>query len=433
MEPEIIMAGHAPNPWANVMVGSIQTLISRRSWNGLPDAQFIVVDECHLSMADGTRKIIEHYKAQGAKVLGLTATPMRQDGRGLAAVYDAMVCGPSIGELMQDGYLVPRVQYFVGIAPDTKGVPIHGGEYNRAKLEAASDRGILIGDIVESWLRHSSNLRTLCFAAGVKHSMHIVERFREAGVTAEHIDGDTPKEERDSIYERSRSGEVRVISNAQVYIEGTDFPWMECLIDAQKNAGIVRYLQKGGRVMRAAEGKVCARYHDHSGNVHRHGRLELERVWELTAGKEQVERLENQRKKKDKVQVKCPECGFLLSAAVCGNCGHQWKNEGEAREFIHADLIEMTWDDLDRATPKKPKKLEYSMTDKQEWFSGFLWLAKERGRSEGWAAHRYREKFGVWPNPLLKVPRKPSLEVQAFDRHCRIKYAKSKAKEATTA
>ncbi len=430
MTPEIIMAGHAPNPWANVMVGSIQTLMARRSWNGLPDAQFIVADECHLSLAKGTLDILNHYRERRAKILGLTATPMRQDGKGLGSVYRKMVCGPSVPWLMEHGYLVPRIEYRVGIAPDVSKVKINGGEYNQAQLEEASDRGVLIGDIVENWLLHSKDLRTLCFAAGVKHSMHIVERFREAGISAEHIDGNTPKEERDRVYERSESGEVMVVSNAQVYIEGTDFPWMECLIDAQKNAGLVRYLQKGGRVMRAAQGKGFARYHCHAGNVYRHGRLELEREWELTEGKEQVEKLEEQRKKKDKVQVKCPKCGFLVSAAVCGHCGHQWKTEGEEREYLPAVLVEMTWDQLEQKKPKKTSKREYSMQEKQDWYSGFLWLTKERGKSEGQAAWRYKEKFGVFPRQLLKVARPPSFEVEQFDRHCRIRYAKSKAKES---
>jgi superfamily II DNA or RNA helicase len=431
MNPEIIMAGCAPNPWANVMVGSVQTLLARRSWNGLPEAKFLVVDEAHISMAKGYLSIIKHYLERGAKLLGLTATPMRQDGKGLASVYRKMVCGPSVPWLMEQGYLVPRIEYRVGIAPDVKGVKIVGGEYNQAQLEAASDQGILIGDIVENWLTHSKGMRTLCFAAGVKHSIHIVERFREAGISAEHVDGDTPKDERERIYERSESGEVMVVSNAQVYIEGTDFPWMECLIDAQKNAGLVRYLQKGGRLMRAHPGKEFARYMDHAGNVHRHGRLELAREWMLTQGKEQVESLEAQRKQKDKVQVQCPVCGFLLTSAICSHCGHRWKTEGEARDVIPATLVEMTWDELEQKTNKT--KREYTTEEKQAWYSGLLWLARERGNKDGLAWHQFREKFGHYPAGYAKTPKPPSFEVESWDRHRRIRWAKAKKKEEASA
>ena len=68
------------------------------------------------------------------------------------------------------------------------------------------------------------------------------------------------------------------------------------------------------------------------------------------------------------------------------------------------------------------------MFEKQEWFSGFLTIAHQRNRSEGWAAHRYKEKFGVWPNKLDKVRGPTNYDIEMFDRHCRIKYAKSMEK-----
>ena len=85
---------------------------------------------------------------------------------------------------------------------------------------------------------------------------------------------------------------------------------------------------------------------------------------------------------------------------------------------------------------KAPKKSErvYTMAEKQEFYSGLLYIAQQRGKAEGVAAHRYRDKFGAFPRGLHKVPSPPSFEVSQFDKHCRIKWAKSMQKrEAATA
>ena len=82
---------------------------------------------------------------------------------------------------------------------------------------------------------------------------------------------------------------------------------------------------------------------------------------------------------------------------------------------------------------KKKKERVYTMEEKQDWYSGFLHIAQERGKSEGFAAHRYRDKFKVWPNQLTKEPKPPTFEVEQFDRHCRIAWAKSKKREQVSA
>jgi len=117
----------------------------------------------------------------------------------------------------------------------------------------------------------------------------------------------------------------------------------------------------------------------------------------------------------------CAVCNCLipLGRAICANCGAAMNATGIEHE--DGELVVYGTQPREKATRR-----EYTMQEKQDWFSGFLWLCRERGKAEGAAAHRYRDKFGVWPNKLLKVPRPPTLEVMMFEKHCRIKYAKSK-------
>jgi superfamily II DNA or RNA helicase len=102
----VILAGESMNRMARVQVASVQTLHSRciRGSEDLPHADLVFVDEAHHVTAKSYRAIIERYPA--AKIVGMTATPCRRDGRGLGNVFDALIEAPQIGELINLGYLV---------------------------------------------------------------------------------------------------------------------------------------------------------------------------------------------------------------------------------------------------------------------------------------------------------------------------------------
>jgi DNA repair protein RadD len=418
----IIMADHAPESWERVQVASVDTLWARRESKGFPDAQFVVVDECHRALSMRHTAIINYYKEKGAKILGLTATPMRNDGQGLASMFQRMVKAPDIPWLIARGYLV-QPQYRVGIVPSPKGWKVAGGEWNQRQVAEALAGKVLIGSVLENWFAYAKERRTMVFTVGVANSQYLCNEFTSAGVRAAHIDADTAKDVRDRVRADSESGEIQVICNAMVYTEGTDFPWLDCIVDYAPTKSLVKYLQAGWRGGRAYQGKSDFAYHDHSGNVRRHGRLELPRDWELTEGKEMLEKLAEQRKKTEKVQIRCEGCGFMFNAAACPKCGKPltFSLKGKAREFLPAMLVEMTQWEYDEATkePPKPKKGEASRADKQEYYSYYLGIARNHKPplQDGFAAHRYRERFGVWPQGLAAVSGKATESVKKWLAH----------------
>jgi superfamily II DNA or RNA helicase len=433
--PEIIMAGHAPNPWSNVKVASVDTVwAAHKRGVPFPEAQFVVVDECHTGiLAERYQAMLKHYREQGAMLLGMSATPIGKGGVGLGGVFDEMVRTPDTPWMIEHGYLC-QPDYRVGKAPTVNELKLKN--YTDKQIEEIMDDRMLIGDVVENWLLYAKDRKTIVFAAGVGHSMHLVAQFVAAGVRAVHIDGDTPKEIRDDVYAKSESGEIQVISNAQVYVEGTDFPWIDCVVDAAITNSLRVYLQKNWRAGRAYPGKQDFLVLDHANNVKRHGRLELPRNWELTEGKEQAEKMQQERKETERVQIQCKVCGFIVRGIQCHHCGTPVRSMQEKGvDFLPGILVEMTIDEFEKKTePKKekPKAREYTMSEKQDWYSGFLHMALERGRNQGWAAHRYKEKFGVWPNQLKKVAAIPTLEVEQYDRHLRIKFAKRRESVGAT-
>ena len=420
IETGVIMAGEAPMPWCDVQVGSVDTLWSRKDF---PEAQFLVIDECHRAAGDRYKKVIEHYMSRGAKLLGATATPMRTDGRGLGNIFKRMVRTPDVPELQQLGFLVP-VSYRVGLLPDMTTVKDAAGDYNQAQREEAVDQGRLIGDIVKNWLHHAQGRKTMIFASGVKHSVHIAEQFTLLGVPAAHVDGETPKEQRDQIYEGMTQGRIQVVTNAMVYVEGTDIPCIDCIVDAAPTKSLMKYLQAGGRGMRTWPGKENLLYMDHAGNVNRHGRLDSPRDWILTEGKEQVAHLAEQRKKTEKLPLVCERCGFMHNRTVCPMCGFTFIPTGEAADFLPGMLVEMTIGEYESAVAKKRKAKEE--LPPKLWYQGLLYIARERRYSDGWAAHAYKEKFGGWPN-FSKDPVPPPDQVRKWEQSRRIARAKAKA------
>jgi hypothetical protein len=208
-----------------------------------------------------------------------------------------------------------------------------------------------------------------------------------------------------------RAGKVAIVGN--------------CIIDAQPDNSEMHLVQKWGRGIRTADSKRALVGLDHAGNNSDEG---LGLFWEiyhdhLDMHKESDKEVAYEGDAKPAKPQRCPTCHVLIPKghAVCIKCGAPLPaNSGLVH--VDGDLA------LYGGEKKKVKERQYTMEEKQSWYSGLLWITRERGGADGAAAHRYREKFGVWPNQLAKEPRPPSFEVERFDKHCRIKFIKGKQK-----
>lgn len=424
MVPEIIMAGHTLNPWANVTVASKGTLASRlKRGSNAKLADLLIVDEGHLVGKGGQyeRMIGQHTEA-GGKLLLVTATPIRGDGYGLGNICKAMVRTPDVPWLIENGYLC-RPDHHICHVPSTTGLGGDGSEFNQARVEATMNTKELVGDVVDNWLRFGTDRPSLIFSSGVEHSKAIVKRVQEAGYRAAHVDGNTEKEERDSIYERSKSGEIQLISNDSVYIEGTDFPWISYVGLAFISKSLRKLLQAGGRAMRPHPSKEDSFIADHGGNIYRLGRLDIARNWELSTDDKMQERMEAERKKSEALTFTCPKCGLVHSCKVCPKCSAEPK-EAMDKDYIAAVLEKMTVFDWE-ATKAKPTK-KAPKDEKQEFYSSLLAIAQDHNYRKGWAANQYRARFTVWPKGLKEVSMNPTPAVRKFIHDNRLAYLASK-------
>ncbi len=316
---------------APIQVASIDT-IRRRSVR--PAADLVIIDEAHRAPADSYRAVVDAYPA--ALLLGLTATPWRMDGKGLRGCFDVLVAGPTAEALIADGHLArPRIWTVPKEErPDLEGVHSLGGDYKIGELSERVGRRKLVGSIVDHWFKHAEWQRTVVFAVDVAHSLRITKAFNEAEVPAEHLDGTTPKEERDAILARLKSRETWVVCGVGVLTEGWDAPWVKCAVLARPTRSRTLHMQMCGRILRPWEG-VTPVLLDHSGNALVHGPPQMVRPLSLDADRE----------KGDAPCKECPECYAVAMASdvKCGECGYEWPavEAGAGVEEVDGELVEM--------------------------------------------------------------------------------------------
>jgi superfamily II DNA or RNA helicase len=419
----IIQAGFKPRPLELVQIASIQTLWTRamhRESMDLPPAHLLWIDEAHHCPAATYRRIIAAYPS--AVLLGTTATPCRGDGRGLGGIFETLIECPQIADLIEQKYLV-RTRVYAPVDPDLRGVRTVAGDYVESQLAERMDQDHLVGDIVTHWHKFGERRRTVCFAVSVVHSVHIRDEFVKSGVRAEHIDGSTPKAERDASLERLASGDIEVVTNCMVLTEGWDMPECGCLILARPTKKMGLYRQMAGRVLRPAGGKTDAIVLDHSGATYRHGFVEDPVEWTLDPDKRATSAKHTARLDGGHASrlLECKACGAVrVAGEPCFYCGYMPQPRARAADVADGELGL-----VDRSRRAKPNI--YDPAERARWNAMLIHIGIERGYKPGWAAHKYKEKFGDWP-PWGSSPQPipPTPEVRSWVRSRLIAYVKAR-------
>ena len=417
----IIQAGFRTRPLESVQVASIQTLWVRTQ-NGameLPPADLLWIDEAHHCPANTYRKIINCYP--NAILLGTTATPCRGDGRGLGGIFEIIIECPQVAELIKQKYLVPT-RVYAPVDPDLRGVETRQGDYVESQLAERMDRPQLVGDIIEHWHKFGERRKTVAFATGVRHSIHIRDEFIKSGVRAEHIDGGTPKLERDATLSRLASGEIELVTNCMVLTEGWDMPEAGCVILARPTKKMGLYRQMVGRVLRPADGKPDAIVLDHSGATYRHGFVEDDVQWTLDPDRRAESPTHRKRSELCSRIHECRNCGVAsVAGEPCWYCGYLPQRPPRA---VQVEDGELGLVGRDRHAHSKV----YDPAERARWHAMLIYIGRERGYKPGWASHKYKDKFDTWP-PWDSAPQPipPLPEVRSWVRSRDIAYAKRRA------
>jgi DNA repair protein RadD len=361
----IIQAGFPRALHRPVQVASIQTLM--RNPGQLTRVDLLVVDECHhITTTNGYAELLKLFP--NALVLGVTATPWRLDGRGLADVFESHVVACTPRELRDEGFLVPVGGWeYEGI--DTSTARVKGGDFVASDMQASASSKRVVGDVVSEYLLHANGARAVLFALNVEHSKLMVEAFRAAGVAAEHVDGEMGTAERDAVLARLRSGVTRVVCNCNVLTEGFDCPELECCILARPTLSTALFLQMVGRVLRPSPGKAIARIHDHAGCLAAHGHPYADRDYSPTLTARAP------RKKAEgstPAESRCPACKSVVARWPCDACGYAPKPQDLQVQYEIQEAARRRAIENDGSAPSKPKS-ETDDERRKKWALRYQW------------------------------------------------------------
>jgi len=422
----IIMAGEIQEWMHNTQVCSKDTLYARvkKGRMTVPPAAVGVVDEAHRTGSKTYNHILEDERYADTIMIGVTATPTRKTGKGLGDLWDKMIVVTTVAALQELGFLC-RTRYMVPAIPDLSKVKSAGGDFVEEQLQKLMDDKTLVGNIVDHWIKYSDNRQTVVFAAGVGHSKHLRDFFLMAGIEAAHVDAHTEQAERDQIHDDFAAGKIKVLCNVGIYTEGVDMPDVGCIVIARPTKSIVFHLQSIGRGLRPKEDGSDCLIIDHAGNVLRLGVVEMEHEWSLEEGSTVYERDgKNQTDEKEKKETEfiCGNCGnVFLSKPRCPACGTAVEQTTQRVDVAAGELT------LYKA-PKQPKQKEASKLEKQRFYSMLLWRAEKKGyeNQSGWVAHKYKDKFGVWPRGMEERRLPPDYEFDKYIKYLNIRAAKSR-------
>lgn len=394
-----------------VQVCSVQTL-SKRGW---PESQVDVFDEAHVLHACHKRRMVED-----SIVIGLTATPFT---RGLGKYFDAVINVTTTRQLINEGWL-SRYRIFSCAEPDMAGVKVKStGEWDDHETSDRASR--IVGDVVQEYTTHGDGRKFICSAVDTRHVEELARQFRDSGIeVATYTYHDTDKARDATVREfRKPDSGIRGLITVTAASRGFDVPDVSCIIIARPlRKSLAEHIQLFGRGLRIAEGKTDCLVLDHAGNCARfydacetffdEGQSELD-----DGSKRERKKVE----KKPREPVKCPQCRALHSPApACPCCGHQYPRK-QAVEHVGGELFELDGNKRNRAD---------AWPDKVRWMRSLVGIANERGYAHGWAAHKYRERYGVWPNdPRVHgvEPKQPDTDVLNWVRSRQIAYAKRRA------
>lgn len=243
------------DPRAAWNVASVDTII-RRVDPFASQVAYLFQDEGHHTLREN-----KWGRAAGsypnAKVLLMTATPTRADGKGLGShadgIADALVLGPGLGDLIRQGYLTGYDVYAPEVADlDLSDVHItQSGEFNQQEVARAIKRSRkIVGDVVEHYLDHARGKLGITFAVDIEHAELLTAAFNAAGVPAALVTADTEEGERRTIMKRFKARELLQLVNVDLFGEGVDVPAVECVSMARPTASFALFCQQIGRMLR---------------------------------------------------------------------------------------------------------------------------------------------------------------------------------------
>ena len=327
-----------------IVFGSVQTLARANRRQALGQVSHVVIDECHRAAADSYQNIIADIRAinPAVKLLGLSATPSRGDGRSLRKVFTNVGYQLKIGTLIARGMLVPPRTFTIGLGIDDElaGLDATAGDFDMRQADKVLNRSVLNEAVVAHWKERAGDRRTIFFCSTIAHAEAVAASFMAADVTAAVVSGDMPADHRADVIARFDRGEIQLLVNCMVLTEGFDSQPVGCIGILRPMLHKSTFIQAIGRGLRKVDPerypgiiKTDCIVLDFAGAALRHGSLEQEIS------------LDNDDPEPGQAPYKCcPSCEaeVPLGASECPICGFGFERRScSKRVLTDFDLMEI--------------------------------------------------------------------------------------------
>ena len=366
----------------NARIAMIQTEANRLGQ--YPTPALIVADEAHLSRSNSWMKVIEHYDTW---TVGLTATPIRLDGKPLGDIFDTLLEGVDVKWLIENNRLSPY-EYYAPTVVETDGLRKVAGDFVVTELEQLMNERAIYGDVIRNYRSFAPGERTIIYCVSVRHAESTAEAFNSVGIRAASISADTGTRRRQEIMEDFRRGIITVLCNVGIISEGISIDEVTCCMLLRPTDSVALGIQQMMRCMRYRPGKT-AKIIDMVSNYTRVGLPDDKREWSL----------ERPLKRKARIDANgdfyircCPSCYLTFhKQAVCPYCGAAYPlHPREIQAHQEIELARITAEESRKIMLlRKAERIEQG---RAQSFEELVKLGKQRGYKNPafWAAQVMR-------------------------------------------
>jgi len=257
---------------ADITVASIQSIHSQDRITKFDPADYklILVDEAHHIVSKAYLEVLEHFgisdKEQAVEetegkstpaLVGVSATLSRLDGVAIGKVIKHIAYHKDYVEMIGENWLAGVIFTTVSSSADLskvrKGV---GGDFSTSQLSRAVNQDHINLITVKAWQTKAEGRKsTIVFCVDLDHVDSLTTMFRQHGIDARFVSGDTPKKIRSDRLDAFKRGEFPILVNCGVFTEGTDIPNIDCVLLARPTKSRNLLVQMIGRGMRLHPGK----------------------------------------------------------------------------------------------------------------------------------------------------------------------------------
>jgi len=377
----IIASGYKPNPFASIQLVTSGTVAGRLE--KLAPPKILFQDEAHFCGAQIDR-VVDWARDAGSWRVGLTATPVRLDGRGLSRHYSEMVEGLPLAELIRLGRL-SDFKYFAPYTPDLSGIRSNNGELSHKQLDEqmAQDR-VRVGSAIDHYKRLAMGKKNICFNTSIRDAETTAEQFRDAGIPTAAVYGKLGDDEIKSRVKALARGELMCLTSVELLTFGFDLSsaagmdvTVESLSMMRPTASRALAGQMWGRALRKKD--FPAIIMDHAGVSAAFGMPDAQQSWTLE-GREKDKGEGTERT----IPVRqCEKCyGVMRPCPICIFCGTPFPVKDRQIEEVEGELIEITRDQLQAVA-----KAERRVQGQADSFEALLELERRKGSRRGWSEH----------------------------------------------